>query len=99
MRIDPFIAKIWLFFELDLHFDEHSEKHPPCYEMGCTKKKLIPQFVCTYYPGSLPKVYSTILSIQIQDSPPVERKQVFGVPAPGLVTTGQMTNGDSKYQA
>ena len=41
--------------------------------------KLIPQFACTYYRGLLPKVHSTILSIQIQDSPPVER--IFCVPA------------------
>ena len=51
--------------------------------MGCTKK-LIPQFLYTYYLGLLLKVHSTILSIQIQDSPPVERKTFFGVPAPGL---------------
>ena len=52
--------------------------------MGCTKK-LIPQFVCTYYLGLLPKVHSTIPSIQIQDSPPVERNFFFCVPVPGLL--------------
>ena len=26
----PFIAKIWLFSELDFHVEEHSEKHPLC---------------------------------------------------------------------
>ena len=74
VRIGPFIAKIWLFSELDLHFDEHSEKHPYVRKWA-VQKKLIPQFVCTYYLGLLPKVHSTILSIQIQDtcSPPVER--------------------------
>ena len=30
VRIGSFITKIWLFSELDLHFDEHSEKHPLC---------------------------------------------------------------------
>ena len=52
--------------------------------MGCTKK-LILQFVCTYYLGLLPKVHSTILSNQIQDSPPVEQKCFFGIPASGLL--------------
>ena len=33
----------------------------------------------------MPEVHSTILSIQIQDSLPVERKYFFGVPAPGLI--------------
>ena len=28
VRIGPFIAKIWLFSELDLHFNEHSENTP-----------------------------------------------------------------------
>ena len=59
-------------------------KNTPMLENGCTKK-LIPQFVCTYYLGLLPKVHFTILSIQIQDSPPVERNFFFGVPAPGLI--------------
>ena len=40
--------------------------------MGYTKK-MIPQFVCTYYLGLLPKIRSTILSIQIVDTTPVER--------------------------
>ena len=30
VRIGPSIAKIWQFSELDLHIDEHSEKHPLC---------------------------------------------------------------------
>ena len=30
VRIGQFIAKIWLFFELDLKFDKHMEKHPLC---------------------------------------------------------------------
>ena len=30
VRIGPFIAKIWLFSKLELHFGEHSEKHPLC---------------------------------------------------------------------
>ena len=53
-------------------------------------QKLILQFVCTYYLGLLPKVHPTILSIQIQDSPPVERECFFGVPAPGLSASSIM---------
>ena len=30
----------------------------------------------------------TILSIQIQDNPPVDRKKIVGVPAPGLNDQG-----------
>ena len=60
--------------------------------MGGTK--LIPQFVCTYYLGLLPKVHSTFLSIQIQDSTPVEREFFFGVPAPGLKTGVSIYSGD-----
>ena len=40
-------------------------------------KKLILQFVCPYYLGLLPKVHSTILSIQIADTTPVERTHLI----------------------
>ena len=55
--------------------------------MGCTKK-LIPQFVCTYHLWLLPKVHSTILSIQNVDNTPVERThqiEPLQKPVPGLI--------------
>ena len=42
--------------------------------MAC-RKKLIPQFACTYYLGMFLKVHSTILSSQTLDVVPVERTQ------------------------
>ena len=68
---------------------------------GLYKKKLIPQFVCTYYLGLLAKVHTTILSIAIVDTKAVERthkiepKQKL---TPGLHSVGRNRQASSLLQ-
>ena len=66
----------------DVH-PNRQRKTPPMLENGLYKKTDT-TFDCTYYLALFLHGYYTVLSIQIVDSLPVERKKKFGVPAPGL---------------